>query len=118
MFVLLESFDEDDLRRSALLLEQSLHRDQAEAGRLLVGINSRNLRTLAVDGTRLQKLGALLPAAVPCVAESGLNTADDAACAAGWGYQLALVGTALMKSSDPQTLIGNMLQAGRARRAA
>ncbi len=105
MFVLLESFDEEDLQRSAEFLDG--------AGQLLIGVNTRNLRTLEVDGERLQRLASSLPNAV-CVAESGLRVAEDAARVAGWGYSMALVGTALMRSDDPTTLISSMREAGAA----
>ena len=118
MFVLLESFDEEDLRRSTVLLDDARHRDQAESNKLLFGINTRDLRTLHVDPERLKTLGALLPQGVACVAESGLHDGQDAAAAAGWGYSLALVGTALMRATDPGQLIHNMLEAGRERKAA
>jgi indole-3-glycerol phosphate synthase len=118
MFVLLESFDEDDLRRSVALLTDSRHRDQAESQKLLFGINTRDLRTLHVDPERLQLLSAHLPGGVACVAESGLHDGDDAAAAASWGYGLALVGTSLMRAGDPGQLIQDMLEAGRERRAA
>jgi len=111
LFVLLESFDEEDLQRSSSLLENSVHRDRAESGQLLVGVNTRNLRTLEVDADRLRNLASSLPAA-RCVAESGLLTADDAARVAGWGYQMALVGTALMRSECPTSLIAAMRDAG------
>ena len=117
MFVLLEAFDENDLARSAALLENAADRDRAAAGQLLVGVNTRNLRTLDVDSARLERLAPLLPDA-PCVAESGLKTADDAATAAGWGYSLALVGSALMRSNDPAGLVSDMRAAGDARVAA
>jgi indole-3-glycerol phosphate synthase len=117
MFVLLEAFDENDLARSAALLEEAAHRDRAAAGELLIGVNTRNLRTLEVDARRLERLAPLLPAA-RCVAESGLTTADDAADAAGWGYSLALVGSALMRSEDPAGLVRDMRAAGSARIAA
>jgi indole-3-glycerol phosphate synthase len=105
MFVLLESFDEEDLERSAGILGGD--------GQLLIGVNTRNLRTLEVDGERLQKLAAHLPEAT-CVAESGLRVAGDAARVAGWGYSMALVGTALMRSEDPTALITSMRDAGAA----
>jgi indole-3-glycerol phosphate synthase len=105
MFVLLESFDEDDLQRSARYLEID--------GQLLIGVNTRNLRTLEVDGDRLRRLSPLLPDAT-CVAESGLREAADAARVAGWGYTMALVGTALMRSEDPAALIAAMRKAGAA----
>ena len=103
MFVLLESFDEPDLARSATFLDRD--------GQLLIGINTRNLRTLEVDADRLERLGPSLPQA-RCVAESGLRTADDAARVAEWGYSMALVGTALMRSDDPAALIASMREAG------
>lgn len=103
MFVLLESFDEQDLERSARLLDRD--------GQLLIGVNTRNLRTLEVDADRLQRLAPLLPDA-RCVAESGLHSAADAARVAGWGYTMALVGTALMRSEDPAGLVQSMKNAG------
>ncbi len=111
LFVLLEAFDEGDLRRTSALLKNPEEQDKAAAGQLLIGVNTRNLRTLAVDADRLQKLAPLLPQATG-VAESGLKVADDAARVAGWGYRMALVGTALMKSGDPAALIQAMRTAG------
>jgi len=106
MFVLLESFDEDDLRRSARFLGAD--------DRLLIGVNTRNLRTLEVDGDRLRRFSALLPDDATCVAESGLREAGDAARVAGWGYTMALVGTALMRSENPAALIAAMRETGAA----
>lgn len=117
MFVLLESFDKDDLQRSAALFERPVYRDRIERGQLLAGINTRNLRTLEVDANRLADLAAFLPHA-KCVAESGLRTAADAAEAAAAGYHLALVGSALMQSEDPAALITAMRAAGTGRIAA
>lgn len=117
MFALLESFDADDLERTRRFLDEPQHADRAAAGELLVGVNTRNLRTLDVDNERLEKLAPLLPAA-RCVAESGLKTPDDAARAAALGYRLALVGTALMRSSDPAALVAGMREAGGAGLAA
>ena len=111
MFVLLESFDESDLGRSAALLDNNTDREHADRGQLLIGVNTRNLRTLEVDSDRLQTLAPLLPAA-RCVAESGLRVASDAARVAEWGYQLALVGTALMRSENPAALVADMRAAG------
>lgn len=105
MFVLLESFDEEDLKRSAQFLDGD--------GQLLIGVNTRNLRTLDVDEGRLRSLAPSLPEAT-CVAESGLRVAEDAARVAGWGYSMALVGTALMRSDDPSALISEMREAGAA----
>lgn len=111
LFVLLEAFDEEDLRRTSLLLENPLDADKAESGQLLVGVNTRNLRTLEVDPGRLKNLAPALPRA-RCVAESGLLVPDDAARVAAWGYRMALVGTALMRSDDPTALVAAMRDAG------
>ena len=113
LFVLLESFDEEDLTRSSRLLENSGDRERADAGRLLFGVNTRNLRTLHVDPDRLAKLAPALPAG-RCVAESGLHSPADAANVAGLGYRMALVGTALMRSEDPAGLVAGMRAAGAA----
>ena len=111
MFVLLESFDEWDLRRSRELLDNSTDADNAGTGQLMFGVNTRNLRSLDVDRERLEKMSAYLPKGI-CVAESGLHTAEDAARVATLGYRAALVGTALMRSDDPEGLLRAMCRAG------
>ena len=116
MFVLLESFDENDLERSARLMDNAVYRDLADSGKLLFGVNTRNLRTLEVDGDRLRTLAPHLPTG-RSVAESGLHEAADAASVSAWGYRLALVGTALMRSDDPAALIAAMREAGSAEAA-
>lgn len=117
LFVLLEAFTEADLARASKLLEIPAFHHRAERGQLLIGVNTRNLRTLEVDAGRLEQFAPLLPAA-KCVAESGLQTADDVARAAQAGYHLALVGSALMRSDDPAALVAAMRELGSARIAA
>lgn len=114
LFVLLEAFDEQDLGRIRALLEDGPCADDAANRTLLVGVNVRDLRTLAVDHARLARLAPLLPPGAVCVAESGLTVPADAAAAAGLGYQMGLVGTALMRSTNPAALVSDMLLAGRA----
>jgi indole-3-glycerol phosphate synthase len=111
MFVLLESFDGADLEVTGKLLEEATYREQAAEQRLLVGVNTRNLRSLDVDPHRLEALGPLLPSGAVAVAESGLHNADDARRAAAWGYRMALVGTALMRAADPAECIREMIAA-------
>jgi indole-3-glycerol phosphate synthase len=113
LFVLLESFDQADLERSARLLGRADYAEQAETNGLLIGINTRNLRTLEVDSERLQRFGPLLPGGITCVAESGQLDGGDAARARQWGYRMTLVGTALMREDNPSGLIAEMLQSGR-----
>lgn len=110
LFVLLEAFDADDVAVAAGLA--GCWRGPRE--HCLVGINSRDLRTLKVVPERLEALAATLPAAQPRVAESGLARAADAARLARAGYTVALVGTALMSAADPAALVRQMIDAGRA----
>lgn len=114
LFVLLESFDAADLAVTHELLQDAAMADKALHGQLLIGINTRDLRTLAVDAGRLAEFATALPEQSIAVAESGLRTAADAASAAALGYRLALVGTALMREPNPAVLINEMLLAGRA----
>ncbi len=114
LFVLLESFEELDLERSVHILQRVKYRAQAARQKLLVGVNTRNLRTLAVDPLRLRKFGPVLPQGVSCVAESGQSTAANASTVSKLGYELVLVGTALMRAEDPAALVRDMLAAGRA----
>jgi len=111
LFVLLEAFDEPDLER----LEGVLRRLGSEG--LLAGVNSRDLKTLQVVPSRLEQLAHRLPRGIPRVAESGVGSAEDARRVAEAGYDLALVGSALMSGSDPAALTGAMLSAARAARA-
>jgi indole-3-glycerol phosphate synthase len=111
LFVLLEAFDEQDLER----LQRFLRRAGGEG--LLAGVNSRDLKTLQVVPSRLEELAHCLPTGIPRVAESGVGTAEDARRVAQAGYDLALVGSALMSGEDPAALAGAMLSAARAARA-
>jgi len=110
MFVLLEAFDLQDIELAHSLVDS--RRSQRDL--LLVGVNSRDLVTLKVVPGRLDSLAPALPREVRRVAESGVATAADAARVAAAGYDLALVGSALMSATDPARLAGAMLAEGRA----
>ncbi len=125
LFVLLEAFDEQDIEVMHELVEAHVSRRPAgdppnsaapRLLRLLAGVNSRDLTTLQVVPQRLEALAHLLPRAIPRVAESGVGTAEDARRVAAAGYDLALVGSALMQGADPGALAGAMLRAGRTAR--
>jgi indole-3-glycerol phosphate synthase len=109
LFVLLEAFDARDLE-----LMHELIGSHAASTVLLAGVNCRDLTTLQVVPQRLLELAPLLPAGVPRVAESGVASADDARRVASAGYQLALVGSALMQEQDGAALAQALLGAGRA----
>lgn len=112
LFVLLECFDEADIARARELVRQ-----YATATQLLVGLNCRDLVSLEVVPGRLEALVRSLPDDVPRVAESGVSTVADAARVAIAGYDLALVGSALMAALEPLQLVRAMLSAGRTERA-
>jgi len=109
LFVLIEAFDAADIEVARALLDR--HGDRGSP--LLIGINSRDLVTLKVVPGRLEQLVGLLPTGVPRVAESGVATPEDAARLASAGYDLALIGSALMTAPDPAALLGSMIAAGR-----
>ena len=113
LFVLLEAFDARDIEVLRELIEA-----HAGANPLLAGVNCRDLTTLQVLPQRLLELAPLLPAGAPRVAESGVATAADARQIVAAGYQLALVGSALMQAEDPRALARAVLAAGRAARKA
>jgi indole-3-glycerol phosphate synthase len=113
LFVLLEAFDAPDIE----LMHELIDADGG-ASQLLAGVNCRDLGTLEVVPARLTQLAPLLPAHVPRVAESGVATAADAQRIREAGYQLALVGSALMQGGEPQALTAKLLAAGRATRQA
>jgi len=111
LFVLLEAFDERDIEQMHDIVESHAQ------GVLMAGVNCRDLVTLQVVPHRLDELVRLLPKNVPRVAESGVGSAEDARRVAAAGYDLALVGSALMQGGDPKTLAEAMLAAGRSARA-
>jgi indole-3-glycerol phosphate synthase len=113
LFVLLEAFDAQDIALMHELVER-----RGAGAQLLAGVNCRDLRTLTVVPERLLELAPLLPASVPRVAESGVGTPAAARAVAAAGYQLALVGSALMQGDDPEALAAGLLAAGRAARGA
>ena len=113
LFVLLEAFDASDIE----LMHSIVDHHVGKGVELLAGVNCRDLATLQIVPRRLDELAQLLPTKVPRVAESGVVSADDARRVAAVGYELALVGSALMQGGDPGTLAAAMLQAGRATRS-
>lgn len=86
---LVEVHDAEELRRAA------------DVGARLIGVNSRNLRTLEVDRGVLDQLGPLLPRGVVAVAESGIRSGEDLRRLGAAGYHAFLVGERLIAQPDP-----------------
>ena len=114
LFALVEVFDRPDLLRALPVIHGAGPAVLDGRCRTLLGVNCRDLRTLQVDFGRFAALAPDLPRGVPAVAESGVESVGQAARVAGLGYQVALVGTALMRASDPARLARELLEAGRA----
>ena len=79
----------------------------------LIGINNRDLRTLAVDPERAVRLRELVPEDRLVVAESGVR---DLATVRGWralGFDAALIGEALVRAPDPEAGTRAYVSAGR-----
>jgi len=112
LWVLVEAFDDGRIDRAVRLARRATNRGV----QAFVGVNVRDLRTLAVDEWKLARVAGNLPPGLPCVAESGMLTSEDVAAAAHLGYGLALVGRALSGAPDPRGLLVDMLRAGRAAR--
>ena len=71
------------------------------AGAEIIGVNSRNLRTLAVDLEVTAALAAAIPDGVISVAESGITTGDDLRRFSRLGFDAFLVGERLITQPDP-----------------
>jgi indole-3-glycerol phosphate synthase len=81
-----------------------------EAGARVVGVNSRNLRTLAVDPAVLEEMAALIPPPVVAVAESGIRSHEDIVRLDALGYRAFLVGEQLIRQPDPGEALRTLRQ--------
>lgn len=98
--VLVEVHDEPETERAVAL------------GAELIGVNARNLKTLAVDPATFSRLAPIIPDDRVKVAESGINTRDDVAGFVADGARAVLVGEALVKNGDPEGAVREMTGVG------
>lgn len=68
----------------------------------IVGINNRDLATLATDLAVTERLAPRVPAGRVVVSESGIESAEDVRRVAAAGAGAILVGAALLRSGDPE----------------
>jgi indole-3-glycerol phosphate synthase len=78
----------------------------------IVGVNSRNLKTLEVSASVFEELIPTIPSSVIRVAESGISTRGDVAQAQKAGATAILVGESLVKSGDPISAMRELLGRG------
>jgi len=72
-----------------------------DAGATIIGVNNRNLRTLAVDVHASEDLAARMPKGALSISESGLKSADDLRRLRALGYQAFLIGERFMTEPQP-----------------
>ncbi len=85
-----------------------------DSGARVIGVNNRNLRTLAVDVDASYRLAARIPRDVVAVSESGLRTRDDLDRLSAAGYRAFLIGERFMTAPDPARALQELLGTARA----
>lgn len=98
---LVEIRDEDELAAA-------LH-----AGARVIGVNNRDLETLAIDRRTSERLVPLIPATCVAIAESGVRDAADVAAAAGVGADAVLVGSSVSAAADPAAAVRSLAAVAR-----
>ncbi len=96
---LVEVHDETELTRAI------------DSGARVIGVNNRNLRTLAVDITASDRLALQMPQGVIAVSESGLKSREELNHLAAAGYRAFLIGERFMTDPDPAAAIRNLVAA-------
>ena len=82
-----------------------------QAGARLIGVNSRNLKTLAVSLETALALGPTLGPGVVGVAESGIRSRADIDALTAAGYRAFLVGERFMSQPDPGAALSELVGA-------
>lgn len=80
-----------------------------DAGATTIGVNSRNLKTLAVDTAAFGRLIESIPDDVVAVAESGIRTGADIRRLRLAGYDAFLVGERFMTEADPGAALTTLI---------
>jgi indole-3-glycerol phosphate synthase len=94
---LIEVHDEEELARAV------------DSGARLIGVNNRNLRTLAVDMEASHRLARHIPAGVVAVSESGLQSRAELEKLSTAGYRAFLIGERFMTDSNPAEAIRTLI---------
>ncbi len=97
MDVLVEVHDAPELER-ALRIDSDL-----------IGVNNRNLKTLAVDLATTEQLAPMVPRDRVLVAESGLGSPADLARMAKVGASAFLIGESFMRKPDVEAAVREIL---------
>lgn len=79
-----------------------------EAGAELIGINRRDLESLELDDTVIERLVPHIPATALAIAESGVRERQQIEAAAALGADAVLVGSALSVSADGGSAVASL----------
>jgi indole-3-glycerol phosphate synthase len=79
-------------------------------GAQLVGINNRDLRTFDVSLSTTERLAPLLPANIPAVCESGIDSLEHIRRVERLGIHVFLIGESLMRAPEPGKKLGELLR--------
>jgi indole-3-glycerol phosphate synthase len=82
-----------------------------DAGAHIIGVNSRNLRTLQVDASVPERLAEQLPREAIAVAESGIRSRADIDRLSALRYDAFLVGERLITRADPAAALRSLRSA-------
>ena len=80
-----------------------------DGGARVIGVNNRNLRTLAVDVEASYRLAAKMPKGIVAVSESGLQSRADLEKLAAAGYNAFLIGERFMTDPDPARAVRSLI---------
>lgn len=96
----------------AALVEAHTEKELAQAldaGAEIVGVNNRDLKTLAVTLETSRRLIEAIPERCLAVSESGLNSSEELTRLRAAGFDAFLIGTALMQAPDPPEALRRLL---------
>ena len=79
----------------------------------VVGVNSRDLKTLVTNLSVALELAPMIPAGRLAVAESGIRTADDIRRLMDAGYRGFLIGESFLRRVDPGSALHGLIHAVR-----
>ena len=83
-----------------------------DAGARIIGVNTRDLRTLDVDRGLFARLSPLIPDGILRIAESGVRGPHDVLDYARSGAHAVLVGESLVTGKDPRAAVADLVAAG------
>ena len=100
MTPLVEVHDEDEVQRAV------------DAGARVIGVNSRDLKTLEVDRATFATVAPTVPSGIYRIAESGVRGPHDVLEYARSGAHAVLVGESLVMGDNPRAAVADLVAAG------